>query len=116
MIAKPEVNKIHERARVLYSFIKNNKIVTKEQCAKFLNWEYNKSNERRVREIISYIAQRVPVISTSDEKGYSIASIDNQELIIKEIRELQSRIDEIKKRIEPLIKFCNENKINSLNK
>ena len=50
----------------LYKFMKNNDVVTKEQMLDCLGWD--KSKDRQLRDLISCIAKRVPVISTSDSK------------------------------------------------
>lgn len=92
----------------LYKFMKNNDIVTKEQMLDCLGWD--KTKDRQLRDLISCIAKRVPVISTSDSKGYKIAQT-KQDLkdVVHQWKELDSRIEELQKRREPLIKFYEEN-------
>ena len=91
----------------LYKFMKNNDIVTKEQMLDCLGWD--KTKDRQLRDLISCIAKRVPVISTSDSKGYKIAQT-KQDLkdVVHQWKELDSRIEELQKRREPLIKFYEE--------
>lgn len=92
----------------LYKFMKNNDVVTKEQMLDCLGWD--KTKDRQLRDLISCIAKRVPVISTSDSKGYKIAQT-KQDLkdVVHQWKELDSRIEELQKRREPLIKFYEEN-------
>lgn len=63
--------------------------------------------ERQIRMIITEISHRFPVISTSGTNaGYKIATSEaDLELVENTWGELSSRLTEIEKRIEPLIKF-----------
>jgi biotin operon repressor len=63
--------------------------------------------ERQIRMIITEISHRFPVISTSGTNaGYKIATSEaDLELVEHTWGELSSRLTEIEKRIEPLIKF-----------
>lgn len=63
--------------------------------------------ERQIRMMITNISHKVPVIATSGTNaGYKVA---NSEKELEEVEhtwaELSSRVEEINKRIEPLIKF-----------
>lgn len=88
----------------LYKFMMVNDIVTKEQMLNCLGWDNSK--DRQLRELISLIAQKVPVISTSDNRGYKIAKNDaDLEEVEHTWAELSSRIEELQKRIQPLIDF-----------
>ena len=63
-------------------------------------------SERRIRYVLSYLAQTKPVIATSDHKGYMIAQKDKDyDKALHTWKELSSRIEELEKRIKPLIKF-----------
>lgn len=88
----------------LYKFMMINDVVTKEQMLEYLGWDKNK--DRQLRDLLSNIAKKVPVISTSDNRGYKIAKSEKD---LKEVEhtwaELSSRIEEIEKRIKPLIEF-----------
>ena len=92
----------------LYKFMKNNDIVTKEQMLSCLGWD--KTKDRQLRDLISCIAKKVPVISTSDSRGYKIAKT-KQDLkdVVHQWKELDCRIQELEKRKQPLIKFYEEN-------
>lgn len=65
------------------------------------------TGERQVRMMITEISHRVPVISVSGTNdGYKIARTkDDLEMVEYTWAELSSRIEELQKRIEPLIKF-----------
>ena len=105
---KPMTENQKMNGNKLYKFMKNNDVVTKEQMLDCLGWD--KSKDRQWRDLISCIAKRVPVISTSDSKGYKIAQT-KQDLkdVVHQWKELDSRIEELQKRREPLIKFYEEN-------
>lgn len=91
----------------LYKFLMRNDFVTKEQMLEHLGWDSKK--DRQLRDLISLIAKKMPVISTSDYKGYKIAKTEEDlELVIHTWAELSSRIEELDKRIEPLIRFRDE--------
>lgn len=106
MIEKPNLDKIKERANIIYVYLKDGKTRTKSELCGALGWEYNSSNDRRVREIISILAKKIPIISTSDSRGYRIAkSILDLDDVEHQWRELDSRISELEERKSPLIKF-----------
>ena len=88
----------------LYKFMKENDVVTKEQMLNCLGWD--KTKDRQLRDLISCIAKKVPVISTSDSRGYKIAKTENDlKDVIHQWKEIDSRIEELQKRKEPLIRF-----------
>ena len=105
---KPMTENQKMNGNKLYKCMKNNDVVTKEQMLDCLGWD--KSKDRQLRDLISCIAKRVPVISTSDSRGYKIAQT-KQDLkdVVHQWKELDSRIEELQKRREPLIKFYEEN-------
>ena len=101
---KPMSENQKENGNKLYRFMKYNDFVTKEQMLAYLGWD--KSKDRQLRDLISLIAKKVPVISTSDSKGYKIAkSSADLEEVEHQLKEFDSRIQEIEKRKEPLWKF-----------
>ena len=66
-------------------------------------------SERTARDRISTIAKRMPVISTSDSKGYKIArTMADLELAKQAARELGSRMNELNSRKEVLDNFISE--------
>lgn len=88
----------------LYKFMMGNDVLTKEQMLNALGWDSKK--DRQLRDLISMIAKKVPVISTSDSKGYKIAKTkEDLELVCHQWKENDSRIEEIQARTKPLIDF-----------
>ena len=88
----------------LYKFMMLNDIVTKEQMLAHLGWD--KSKDRQLRDLLSNIAKKMPVISTSDNRGYKIAKTkEDLEEVEHTWAELSSRIEELQKRIRPLLDF-----------
>ena len=101
---KPMSENQKENGNKLYRFMKHNDFVTKEQMLAHLGWD--KTRDRQLRDLISMIAKKVPVISTSDSKGYKIAQDKaDLELVEHAWAELSSRIEELNKRIMPLMEF-----------
>lgn len=88
----------------LYKFMMTHDIVTKEQMLAHLGWDSKK--DRQLRILISNIAKKVPVISTSDSKGYKIAkTADDLQEVEHSWSEIDSRIEELNERRKPLIAF-----------
>lgn len=100
---KPITNKMKEKASRLYEFMKSQHgYVTKAQIGAYLGI----LDERSVRDVISLLATKKPIISTSDSKGYKLArTIDDLDEVEHTWAELSSRIEELEKRIAPLILF-----------
>ena len=100
---KPLTKNIKEKANNLYLYLKNiGRYATKEEIGEYLGVK----NERTVRDIIALLATRKPIISNSSEKGYKLAQTkDDLEEVEHTWAELSSRMEEIEKRIKPLIKF-----------
>lgn len=103
MIGKPKLTRVQERANRLYEYLKTqDDYVTKEQIGIVLGVK----DERSVREIISLLATKKPILSNSGNKGYKLAkSKQDLEDLKHSWMELDSRIEELQKRREPLIKF-----------
>ena len=117
MIGKPNLDKIKERANLLYIHLKDGILRTKPELCNILGWEYNTSNDRRIREIISMLAKKVPIISTSDNKGYRMAkNICDLEEVEHQWKELDSRIQELEERKKPLIDFYEKARVYDENK
>ena len=63
-------------------------------------------SERQARDIMSVLATKKPIISTSDSKGYRMAvKRSDLEDVEHQWRELDSRIKQLQKRVTPLIDF-----------
>ena len=107
--SKPLTENIKEKANSLYLFLEvKNDYVTKEEIGKYLGIK----NERTVRDVISVLATKKPILSNSANKGYKLAqTIEDLEDLEHTWAELSSRMEEIKKRIKPLIDFRDKIKI-----
>lgn len=103
MIAKPTLTNIQERANKLYEYLKTqDDYVTKEQIGAYLGID----NERSVREVISLLATKKPILSKSNSKGYKLAkSVKDLDDAINVWTELDSRMEELNKRRTPIINF-----------
>jgi hypothetical protein len=103
MIAKPTLTNIQERANKLYEYLKTqDDYVTKEQIGAYLGVD----NERSVREVISLLATKKPILSKSNSKGYKLAkSVKDVDDAINVWCELDSRMEELNKRRTPIINF-----------
>lgn len=101
---KPLTDKIKERANALYKFLLTKQdFVTKYEIGAYLGVK----NERTVRDIISVLATKKPIISNSTGAGYKLArSVEDIEEAKHTWKELDSRIEELNKRKKPLIEFC----------
>lgn len=108
MIGKPEVSeKDKKRTNELYTYMKlTGRPCTKEELCRVIGWEYNKTNDRRIRDLINLIKKRKPIIATPDQKGYKVAtSKDDLEAVIhqwKYIDKIQADLEATK---EPLKRF-----------
>lgn len=102
-IEKPITENIKQKANALFDYLMaQNDYVTKEQIGAHLGI----SNERSVRDIISVLATKKPIISHSGNKGYKLAKAKSDlEEVERCWAELSSRREELEKRIEPLVKF-----------
>jgi len=67
-------------------------------------------NERIVRDLISEIAKKRPIISTSTQKGYKAPNFTPEDglEVIHQIRELESRAAEILSRCPPLMDYIEQ--------
>jgi flagellar biosynthesis/type III secretory pathway chaperone len=89
---------------MLYLFLKQNDVVTKEQMLEHLGWDSKK--DRQLRDLLSLIGKKRPLISTSDSKGYKIAKTQKDiEEVEHTLAEMSSRVEEIQKRMQPLYSF-----------
>lgn len=114
-IEKPLTESMKEKCTMLKNYFESIcGYVTKEQiCVNCFGWEYNTSNERRVRDIIANVSHYYPILSTSDSKGYKLAkTLADVEDVKHTWAEHSKRIEEINKKIKPLMKFLDKNGIN----
>lgn len=100
---KPLTDNIKQKANLLYVYLKDiGRYATKEEIGNYLGIK----NERSVRDVIALLATKKPIISHSGGKGYKLAQTkDDIEEVEHTWAELSSRMEEIEKRIKPLIKF-----------
>lgn len=89
--------KLNSMVRLLYK-----RFYTKQELMEIYN-----VGERQIRMMITAISHRLPVMSTSGtNNGYKIATNPEElELVENSWAELSSRIEELQKRISPLIRF-----------
>ena len=109
---KPELSAaMRMRANEVWRLLKE-KVCTKEELERrFYPNSKPGSHERQIRELIAIVAKKVPVISTSDSKGYWIASKPEDVTHAKHAwKEIDSRIEELDARRQPLIAFCEKYK------
>lgn len=97
-----------EKARVLYQYMKEHpEPISKETICQICGV----NNERSAREIIAVIAERRPIIATSDCKGYRLALTESDLSDVEHSwAEIDSRIEELEKRKKPLIDFYDKTK------
>lgn len=88
----------------LYNFLRKRDYTTKDEMFEFLGW--NKTKDRQLRDLLSLIGQKVPLISVSSDRGYKIAKDESDlELVEHTWAELSSRTEILMERIKPLVKF-----------
>ena len=103
-IEKPMTENQKYYGNMLYKFLMANDTVTKEQMLEHLGWDSKK--DRQLRDLLSMIGKKRPLISTSDSKGYKIAKTKaDLEEVKHQWKELDSRIEQLKERRKPLIDF-----------
>ena len=107
---KPFTPNIRENANKLFYYLREQTdYVTKEQIGEYLGIK----DERSVRIVISALATRKPILSRSSGRGYKLAqTIEDLEEVEICWADLTSRMEEIEKRIKPLITFRNKYKYN----
>lgn len=109
---KPLTDNMKEKANKLYMYLKNiGGYATKEEIGEYLGVK----NERSVRDIISLLATKKPIISNSCGKGYKLAqSEEDLDEVEHTWAELSSRMEELEKRIKPLISFREKHKFKNI--
>ena len=108
-IKKPMTENEKKNGNLLYKYLMQNDVVSKEQMLNVLGWDSKK--DRQLRDLLSMIGKKVPLIATSDQKGYKIAKTEKDlEEVCHQWKELDSRIANLKERVAPLIRFYEQNK------
>ena len=104
-VQKPELTSaMRERLNDLYRLLKT-RYYTKQELMNIFE-----VGERQVREMISLLSHKVPVISTSGSNlGYKVATDKvDLDLVRYSCAELESRVNEIEKRKKPLMDFIDK--------
>lgn len=112
MIGKPEVSeKDKQRTNELYTYMKlTGRACTKEELCRVIGWEYNKTNDRRIRDLINLIKKRRPIIATPDQRGYKVATgKDDLEAVVHQWRYIDKIQADLEATKEPLIAFYEKN-------
>jgi DNA-binding winged helix-turn-helix (wHTH) protein len=103
-IKKPMTENEKKNGNLLYKYLMQNDIVSKEQMLAVLGWDSKK--DRQLRDLLSMIGKKRPLIATSDQRGYKIAKTKaDLEEVIHQWKELDSRIEQLEERKKPLIDF-----------
>ena len=94
-MTEEEKRKLNEAARLLANWLEKRDIENHFKCS-----------ERQARDMVSTIAKKVPVIASSERKGYKRAmTVNDLELAKVAAAELGSRIKELFARKKPLDEF-----------
>ena len=102
-IEKPITDNMKDKANKLFIFLKNiGRYATKEEIGEHLGVK----DERVVRDIISLLATKKCIISTSSSKGYKLAqTIEDLDEVCHAWSEMDSRIAQLEARRKPMIEF-----------
>ena len=107
---KPITPAMKEKANKLFFYLKDiGRYATKEEIGEFLGIK----DERVIRDIISLLATKKPIISHSGFRGYMLAQTEEDlEEVERTWAELSSRCESLQERMQPLIKFRERVKYN----
>ena len=107
---KPKILNQKQREEEVLMLLFMSEFVTKKDIADCLGWDAVK-RDRSIRDLVATISQSHPIISTSDNnKGYKLAqSKCDCDMVKHSYQELISRMDELRKRSVPLLKFLKHN-------
>lgn len=99
---KPITDNMKEKVNALWTEMRDGRTLTLEEVCRVCGVK----SERQARDIMSVLATKKPIISTSDSKGYRMAvKRSDLEDVEHQWRELDSRIKQLQKRVTPLIDF-----------
>lgn len=106
-IRKPQLSDAQkECANKLYTFMRLHPTYhTREDLCNVLGWDA-KTKDRQIRELISALAKVKPIISTSDCRGYKLATTraDAEEVMHQKAEHIK-RANETLARVSPLDNF-----------
>jgi hypothetical protein len=107
---KPITDNMKDKANKLYFFLKGiGRYATKEEIGAYLGVK----DERVIRDIVSLLATKKPIISHSGFRGYMLAQTEKDlEEVERTWAELSSRCESLQERMKPLIAFRNRIKYN----
>ena len=108
LFTKPVVKSFDEKKKVVLDYLKTNNFATKHELCLLFGWNYqNSSKDRQIRDIVSSLSQEYPIISHSHtNKGYRLAStLEDLDEVQHSWKWIDSMIEELEKRKQPLIKF-----------
>lgn len=101
-IGKPVTQGMKDKVNRMYIVLRRGGYFTKEQLAQ----ELDIKSERAVRDVMSTLSKRNPIIAMSDNKGYKLAmTTDDLEEVVHSWQEIDSRIEELDARRKQLIAF-----------
>lgn len=101
---KPMTENQKYYGNLLYKYLMTHGVVTKEEMFAYLGW--NSKKDRQLRDLLSMIGKKVPLVSVSSSKGYFIAkTVDDLAMVENALWEWQSRKDEADERMKPLLEF-----------
>ena len=99
---KPVTDRKKKRANSLYSYMRPRGTIALEEACRICGVK----TKRQARDIIALLASKVPIISTYDRRGYRLAiKVKDYKGVLHALAELDSRIEELKKRRAPLTAF-----------
>ena len=100
---KPITDNMKDKANKLFLYLKDiGRYATKEEIGDFLGIK----DERVIRDVISLLATKKPIISHSGFRGYMLAQTkEDLEEVERTWSELSSRCESLQERMKPLIKF-----------
>lgn len=77
----------------------------KDEMCSYFGWTYPK-HDRQIRDVISIVAKKFPIIGLSGDEGYRMARFYSDEDDVRhQLADLQSRINELETRKKPLENF-----------
>ena len=107
---KPITDNMKNKANKLFLYLKDiGRYATKEEIGEYLGIK----DERIIRDVISLLATKKPIISHSGFRGYMLAQTEKDlEEVERTWAELSSRCESLQERMKPLIKFRDKIKYN----
>lgn len=107
IIEKPITQNQREIANKIYLFLREcHRNVTKEEICAHLGWEYNSTNDRKVRDTINLIKKKRPIVATPDQKGYfACVNKNDLERCVHRWKYIDGIIEDLEETKKPLIAF-----------